>query len=164
MKKFAASGLAMCLALGVVLFGSATADLQTPAAAAQQPVERGAIQNNARGVPDDALPENGRCKIWYDELPAHRQAAQMDCEHANWLARTWGGRVIATADNVATEQAVYIGRNDFRNVPEASLPRRGYCRAWINGVTVADQPAESDCRVARHIAERDHGRVLFMPL
>lgn len=164
MKKIAASGLFMCVALATVLFGTATADLQTPAAAAAQPAERVAIQNNARGVPDDQLPENGRCKIWYDQLPAYRQPAQMDCEHANWVARTWGGRVIATSANIATEQAAYQGRNNFAGVPETAVPHAGYCRAWLNGVSEADQPGESDCRVARQVAERDHGRVLFMPL
>lgn len=164
MKKIAASGLFMCVALAAVLFGSATADLQTPAAAAAQPAGRAAIQNQARGVPDDQLPENGRCRIWYDQLPAYRQPAQMDCQHANWVARTWGGRVIATSGNVASEQAVYHGRNDFTGVPETSVPRAGYCRAWLSGVTEADQPAESDCRVARQLAEHRRGRVLFMPL
>lgn len=162
MKKIAASGFVAAVALATVLLGSATAD--PPMAPSGPQAHATAIQNDARGVPTEALPDNGQCKIWYDELSPARQPAQMDCEHANWLAHTWGGRVIETSGNVASEQASYRGRNDFRGVPETSLPRRGYCRAWLNDVTASQQPAESDCRVARQIAERDNGRVLFMPL
>lgn len=112
------------------------------------------------GVPADALPSSGQCKLWYDALPAERQPAQMDCEHAQWLARTWGGRVIDRTHELAR----YEGRNDFTGVPVTALPQRGFCRAWLNGVEENMQPRESDCRVARQIAERSGGRVIFIPL
>lgn len=120
--------------------------------------------SNVEGLSADALPPEGRCRIVYDQLPEHRQPAHMECEHAVWLAQSWGGRVIANAPDGAFELARYEGRNDFTGVPEHALPPYGYCRAWLDDTTVEAQPAASDCRVARRIAETEGGRVLFMPL
>jgi hypothetical protein len=163
MKKIAASGFIASVVLATIVLSSATADPQ-PALASASQARLIAIESNVRGVPADQLPSNGKCRIWYDDLPATHQAAQMDCEHANWIAYTWGGRVIGMTADGAVEQASYTGRNDFRGVPESALPHRGYCRAWLNDVAPAAQPAESDCRTARQIAEHAQGRVLFMPL
>lgn len=156
--KIAASGFASILALAL-LAGNAGADLETPPTATAAMIETD-LESPVPGVPGEALPALGKCRIWYDALPAHAQPAQMDCEHAHWLAKRWGGRVIDRAG----EQAAYEGRNDFSGVPANALPRRGYCRAWIDDVPLAQQPAESDCVEARRTAAAEGGRVLFMPL
>lgn len=159
MKPPRLTSLIACLAMAtlVTAAGAGSTDVaQALNATIPQTVEVSMIA----GVPVDALPEHGRCKLWYDALPVERQAAQMDCEHAQWLAHSWGGRVI-THDR---ELARYDGRNDFTGVPLAALPQRGYCRAWLDGVDASAQPAQSDCRIARQTVERAHGRVLFMPL
>lgn len=155
--KIAASGLASILALAL-LAGNAGADLEEPASV--NAVTQADLISPVTGVPAEALPASGKCRIWYDALPSHAQPAQMDCEHAHWVAKRWGGRVIDRAG----EQAAYEGRNDFTGVPASALPRRGYCRAWIDGAPIAQQPAESDCVEARRTAAAEGGRVLFMPL
>jgi hypothetical protein len=159
MKTFAASAFAACAVMAIAV-GVAGAG---PRPAPVTPMIAGpahAVESSIRGVLVDALPQAGQCRLWYDALPVDRQAAPMDCEHANWLVRTWGGRVIAHD----AELAAYQGRNDFDGVPTAALPQRGFCRAWLDDVAPDQQPAESDCLVARRIVEHAHGRVLFMPI
>lgn len=163
MLKIAASGIATAFA-AAMLAGSAVADLPAQLVGAEHQQPAVTLEMALPGVPAEALPPAGKCRIWYDALPAERQPAQMDCEHADWLAQRWGGRVIANDADGARELASYDGRNDFTNVPVSELPRRGWCRAWLDGVAADAQPEQSDCRVARRIAEREGGRVIFMPL
>lgn len=154
MSKVRASGLATAIALAL-LGGSAVAELRqdsAPLAYESAIVER-----------VDATPP-GDCRIAYDALPAERQPAAMECEHAHWVARSWGGRVMEQTSEGLVESAAYEGRNDFTGVPTSALPRAGYCRAWIAEAALDEQPQESDCRVARQTASARGGRVLYMPL
>jgi hypothetical protein len=155
--KIAASGLATVLALSL-LAGTAGARLES-----RESVTRPAVMTHespVAGVPADALPSEGQCRIWYDAVPVERQPAPMDCEHAHWVAQRWAGRVI----DRNRELAAYDGRNDFAGVPASALPRPGYCRAWIDGAALDAQPAQSDCLEARRRAAAGGGRVLYMPL
>lgn len=153
MTKIVASGFATAAAL-VLLGGSSLGAIgqerETATIAAPAPIVR--------------TLELGECQIRYDALPEERQPAAMECEHAEWVAQRWGGRVMEQTAQGLSERAVFEGRNDFTNVPAQALPRRGYCRAWIDGAPLEAQPEESDCRVARTIAAARGGRVLFMPI
>jgi hypothetical protein len=116
------------------------------------------------GVPSEALPPSGQCRIFFDHVRIDKEPPAMECEHARWLARSWGGRLVAVNGANATLVGVFKGRDDFRGVPAEALPPPGYCRAWLEGVALEQQPAYSDCVAARRIALRRGGRVLFMPL
>jgi hypothetical protein len=154
MTKLAASGFATALAVLALGGSSIAATQEAPAQTiAQAPVER-ALNTM----------ELGECRIQYDALPAHAQPAAMECEHANWVAQRWGGRVLEQTGEGEVEQAAYNGRNDFTGVPASALPRAGYCRAWIDGVDASAQPAETDCRAARTEASARGGRVIHIPL
>ena len=138
--------------------------LLTNAAAAPEANALPQAVSHIAGVPSEALPESGRCRIFFDNVAADKQPAQMECEHARWLAHSWGGRVVETEGLSAQVVAQYQGRNDFAGVPSDAPPPRGYCRAWLNDVPVSAQPEASDCLVARRVAEAHNGRVLFMPI
>jgi hypothetical protein len=155
MTKLAASGFATAFAL-VALGGSGVVAMRDEA----PPVEQYAT---AVSLPLNTV-ELGECRIHYDALPEDRQPASMECEHAHWLAKSWGGRVMEQTSEGLTEAAVYEGRNNFEGVPASELPRSGYCRAWLDDVAADEQPAESDCRTARTLASERGGRVIFMPL
>jgi hypothetical protein len=156
MTQIAASGLATAFAL-VMLGGSAlTAMQEKPQAHA-----RLAAPEVTQAVDGARL---GQCRIQYENLASDRQPAAMECEHAQWVAQRWGGRVIEKTSAGYVERAAYEGRNDFTGVPSSALPRAGYCRAWIEGRAEADQPAQGDCRTAERTAAQEGGRVLFIPL
>ncbi|HYD87022.1 MAG TPA: hypothetical protein VEA80_06085 [Vitreimonas sp.] len=155
MTKLAASGLATAFSLAM-LAGSALALRDEYVAAEQQQVA-------AAPAPVEML-NVGQCRIHYDALPMDKQPAAMECEHAHWVAQRWGGAVLERTENGVAEAAAYEGGNDFTGVPASELPRRGYCRAWIDGVSADAQPQESDCRMARRTAAERGGRVIFMPL
>lgn len=159
MQPFRLTSVIACLAMATVVTAAGAGSTDVAQALSDVTAPRVEV-SHIEGVPVGALPQSGQCKLWYDDLPVARQTAQMDCEHAQWLARTWGGRVI----DHDHERARYEGRNHFTGVPVSELPRRGFCRAWLDDVAIEAQPAESDCRVARQIADREGGRVIFMPL
>lgn len=154
MTKLAASGIATAFAL-VMIGGSTIATLNVQRVEAANPTS---MQTTA---PVDPL-RLGQCKIEYDGLSADDQPAPMECEHAQWVAQRWGGRVMERTAAGTVERAAYEGRNDFAGVPARDVPRAGYCRAWVEGAD--EQPAESDCRTAERVAAARGGRVLFMPL
>lgn len=154
MSRLSASGFATALALAA-LFGMATVQAGDRAEAqARQPPIVQALQETP----------TGQCRIHYDSLAEDRQPVAMECEHAQWIARSWGGRVMQQTGRGLVEIASYQGRNDFAGVPPTELPSSGYCRAWVAGAPASEQPAQSDCVVARHIAAERGGRVLYMPL
>lgn len=155
MTKLAASGFATAFALAM-LASSAIALRQEQAVAAAQDEAVQTAPTERMGL--------GQCRIHYWQLPEAKQPAAMECEHAHWVAQRWGGQVLERTGAGTIEAGSYEGRNDFTGVPSEALPRRGYCRAWIDGADVSEQPAESDCRVANIVANARGGRVLFMPL
>ena len=114
MSKVRASGLATAFAL-VMLGGSVVAQVR------EEPTP--VVQQTALAAPVESTPL-GQCRIQYDALPADRQPAAMECEHAHWLARSWGGRVMEKTSEGLVERATYEGRNDFTGVPSSELPRR----------------------------------------
>ena len=161
MRRFVFSSILGLVALAAM--ASSNLGEQTEAATpAQQPMPQAV--STIEGVPSEALPPSGQCRIFFDHVRIDKQPAAMECEHARWLAHSWGGRLVSVTGLKVTLVAAYHGRNDFTGVPAEALPPAGYCRAWLNGVANERQPQYSDCVVARRIVETQPGRVLFMPL
>lgn len=160
MRRIVLSSILGLVAL-TVMAGSNLGEQTEAATPAQEPTH---AVSTIDGVPSEALPPSGQCRIFFDHVRIDKQPAAMECEHARWLAHSWGGRVIAVTGLQVTLVATYSGRNDFTGVPAEALPPAGYCRAWLNGVANERQPRYSDCVVARRIVETQPGRVLFMPL
>ena len=158
MRRLALTALVAVAALAALAGATSAPDAQ--ASLGEQPQRISTIE----GVPAEALPRSGECRIWYDHVPADKQPSYMECEHALWLAEKWGGRVLATTDNVTSVVAEFEGRNDFEGVPSYALPNRGFCRAWIEGLAPDLQPRQGDCLNARRIATAHNGRVLYMPV
>jgi hypothetical protein len=150
MPKAIAFSIVALIALGV-LGGAAELRPSTAVAAVEAP------------TPQEGAPV-GRCRIRYDALAREHQPADMECRHAHWLARRWGGQVLEGAADGETAVATYGGPNDFTGVPGEALPRPGWCRAWVDGRAPEQQPRATDCREARRIAREEGGRVLFMPV
>jgi hypothetical protein len=161
MKRFFTTSAALGALLLCAVAGGAFSRGEDARAAPARPTP---IASAVRGLAMDDLPRTGQCRLWYDALPREHQAAPMECEHADWLAKHWGGRVIGNAAEGGVELASYQGANDFTGVPATALPHAGYCRAWIDGVAAEAQPDEDDCRGARRTARERGGRVLFMPM
>lgn len=153
MSRLVASGFATAIA--IAMMASSALQPVAPAAEAAAPAPISAPMHDV---------DLGQCQIQYDALPETHQPAPMECEHANWVAQRWGGRVMESTGAGMIERASYDGANDFTDVPTHALPRAGYCRAWIYGVEADAQPAQGDCREARRTAANLGGRVIFMPL
>jgi len=151
MSRLVASGFATAISIAML------------AGAAMRPVEPAAEAAAPAQIAAPAI-DPGLCQIQYDALPQAHQPAAMECEHADWIAQRWGGRVMESTGAGLIERASYEGANDFTNVPTSALPRAGYCRAWLDDVDADAQPAQSDCREARRTAAAQGGRVIFMPL
>jgi hypothetical protein len=154
MTKLAASGFATAFALAALGGSSIAAMRQAPAQTLTAPPAAARVIEA----------ELGQCRIHYESLAAEDQPVPMECEHAEWIAARWGGAVMEQTAAGLVQRASYEGPNDFAGVPGNELPRRGYCRAWIDGADIEAQPAQSDCRMARRLADTMGGRVLFMPL
>lgn len=152
MSRLVASGFATAIAVAML------------AGAAMKPVAPAAEATAPAPIAHMVEVEFGQCQIQYDALPAAHQPAPMECEHADWVAQRWGGRVMESTGAGMIERAAYTGVNDFTNVPTSELPRAGYCRAWLDDVAANEQPAQGDCREARRLASSLGGRVIFMPL
>ena len=118
-------------------------------------------------VPPESVPQLGRCRIWYADLPAPWQPPDMSCARAHTLAAKHGGRVLKAISPSSFRDgrtlAVDYGPSEFAGLAPEQLPPPGYCRPWYERTPAEKQPAPMTCERAERLVREHGGRVLYMP-
>lgn len=118
-------------------------------------------------VPPESVPQLGRCRIWYEDLPAVWQPPELPCARAHALAAKHGGRVLkaisARSSRDGRTLAVDYGPSEFAGLAPEELPPPGYCRPWYERTPADKQPAPMTCERAERLVRERGGRVIYMP-